>query len=177
MLAETTATDANTPPASKVKLETSLGDIIIELNAEKAPESVSNFLNYTNSGFYDGMIFHRVINGFMIQGGGFSTDMSRKTTQDPIRNESDNGLSNRIGTIAMARTSAPHSATAQFFINVNNNGNLDYASGRWGYAVFGQVIEGMDVVNQIKQVSTTSRNGFRDVPQEPIVILKATTLP
>jgi peptidyl-prolyl cis-trans isomerase B (cyclophilin B) len=113
----------------------------------------------------------------MIQGGGFGTDMSRKATQDAIHNESDNGLSNRTGTIAMARTNAPHSATAQFFINVNNNSNLDYAGGRLGYAVFGEVIEGMELVNQIKQVPTTSREGYRDVPVEPIVILKAIAQP
>ena len=192
LLAETNASQTSTPQTSpsqtstdeaantlptQVKLETNLGDIIIQLDPIKAPLSAANFVSYTQSGFYDGTIFHRVINGFMIQGGGFSTDMSRKTNQPPIHNESDNGLSNRNGTIAMARTSAPHSATAQFFINVNNNTNLDYAPGRWGYAVFGQVIEGMELVNQIKQVSTTTKNNYRDVPVEPIVILKATTLP
>ena len=163
--------------STQVTLETNLGNIVIQLNPEKAPLTVTNFLNYVNSGFYDGTIFHRVINGFMIQGGGFGTDMSRKATQDAIHNESDNGLSNRTGTIAMARTNAPHSATAQFFINVNNNSNLDYAGGRLGYAVFGEVIEGMELVNQIKQVPTTSREGYRDVPVEPIVILKAIAQP
>ena len=175
---ETTAAspDLNAAP-THVKLETNLGDIVIKLNAEKAPETVANFLTYVASNFYDGLIFHRVINGFMIQGGGFATDMAKKQTQAAIRNESDNGLSNRTGTIAMARTGAPHSATAQFFINVNNNSNLDYAQGRWGYAVFGQVVEGMDVVDQIKQPSTTSRNGYRDVPMEPVIINKAVALP
>ncbi|MEH6823286.1 MAG: peptidylprolyl isomerase [Motiliproteus sp.] len=162
---------------TQVKLETNLGNIVIQLDPEKAPVSAANFLSYAQSGFYDGTVFHRVINGFMIQGGGFGTDMSKKSTQPAIRNESDNGLKNRTGTIAMARTNAPHSATAQFFINVNNNANLDYASGRWGYAVFGEVIEGMHLINQIKQVPTTSKNGYRDVPVDPIVILKATTQP
>lgn len=171
------ADDAIKTQPTQVKLETNLGNIVIQLNSEKAPVSAANFLSYTQSGFYDGTVFHRVINGFMIQGGGFGTDMSKKTTLAPIHNESDNGLSNRTGTIAMARTSAPHSATAQFFINVNNNTNLDHAAGRWGYAVFGEVIEGMDLINQIKQVPTTTRDNYRDVPVDPIVILKATTLP
>ena len=168
--------DLNANP-TKVRLETNVGNIVIQLNAEKAPETVSNFLAYVAADYYDGLIFHRVINGFMIQGGGFNSDMAKRPSHAPIRNESDNGLSNRIGTIAMARTSAPHSASAQFFINVNNNSNLDYAPGRWGYAVFGEVIEGMSVVNQIKQASTTSRNGYRDVPARPIVILDAVALP
>lgn len=174
--ATTAKTDLNAKP-TKVRLETNLGNIVIQLNAEKAPETVSNFLAYVAADYYDGLIFHRVINGFMIQGGGFNSDMAKRPTHAPIRNESDNGLSNRIGTISMARTGAPHSATAQFFINVNNNSNLDYAPGRWGYAVFGQVVEGMNVVNQIKQAGTTSHNGYRDVPARPIIILDAVALP
>lgn len=175
--AEEAVTPNPDPAATHVKLETSLGDIVIKLNADKAPLTVANFLAYVADDFYDGVIFHRVINGFMIQGGGFTTDMNKKPTQPTIRNESDNGLSNRTGTIAMARTGDPHSATAQFFINVNNNSNLDYAPGRWGYTVFGQVIEGMTVIDQIKQTSTTSRNGYRDVPVEPIVINNAVAMP
>ncbi len=177
LLAETPPTTDIEATPTHVKLETSLGDIVIKLNADKAPKTVANFLDYVAADFYDGVIFHRVINNFMIQGGGFSTDMSKKPTQAAIQNESDNGLSNRTGTIAMARTNAPHSATAQFFINVNNNSNLDYTQGRWGYAVFGQVVEGMEVVNQIKQTATTSRNGYRDVPVEPVVINNAVALP
>ncbi|MEH6648440.1 MAG: peptidylprolyl isomerase [Motiliproteus sp.] len=168
--------DPNATP-TKVRLETNVGNIVIQLNAKKAPESVSNFLAYVAADYYDGLIFHRVINGFMIQGGGFDSDMAKRPTHPPIRNESDNNLSNRIGTIAMARTSDPHSATAQFFINVNNNSNLDYAPGRWGYAVFGEIVEGMNVVNQIKQASTTRHNGYSDVPARPIIILDAVALP
>ncbi|MFT6915860.1 MAG: peptidyl-prolyl cis-trans isomerase B (cyclophilin B) [Motiliproteus sp.] len=172
---ETTTTEAAAP--TQVKLETNLGAIIIRLDTDNAPLSAANFISYVNSGFYDDTLFHRVINGFMIQGGGMSTDMTRKETQAPIRNESDNGLNNRTGTIAMARTSAPHSATAQFFINVNNNSSLDYTPGNWGYAVFGEVVEGMALVNKIKHVSTTTKNNHRDVPVEPIVIVKAIVLP
>ncbi|RDE25288.1 peptidyl-prolyl cis-trans isomerase [Motiliproteus coralliicola] len=153
-----------------------MGNIVIELNPEKAPKSVANFSAYVKSGYYDGVIFHRVINGFMIQGGGFTPSMSRKPTQAPIENEADNGLSNVTGSVALARTGDPHSATAQFFINVNDNVFLDHQSKTnqgWGYAVFGKVVEGMGVVNQIKQVSTTSKWGYRDVPAEPIVINKA----
>ncbi|WP_421870747.1 peptidylprolyl isomerase [Motiliproteus sp.] len=174
------ATPANAPSpsaqAEQVLLETNMGNIVIELNREKAPKSVANFIAYVKSGYYDGVIFHRVINGFMIQGGGFTPSMSRKPTQAPIENEADNGLSNVTGSIALARTGDPHSATAQFFINVNDNVFLDHQSKTnqgWGYAVFGKVVEGMGVVNQIKQVSTTSKWGYRDVPAEPIIISKA----
>lgn len=160
-----------------VKLSTNFGDITLELDAEKAPITVANFLNYVEKGFYDGLIFHRVINDFMIQGGGFDTNMKQKSTEAEIKNEADNGLSNDKYTIAMARTSIPDSASSQFFINVNDNNFLNHtaptASG-WGYCVFGKVIEGMDVIDQIKTVKTGSRAGHQDVPVEPVVIEKAT---
>lgn len=160
----------------QVELNTNKGRIVIELNQEKAPKTVENFLRYVREGFYNGVIFHRVIDGFMVQGGGFDENFKEKSTHDSIENEADNGLKNDIGTIAMARTSAPHSASAQFFINVANNNFLNH-SGKtpqgWGYAVFGQVVEGMDVVNQIKTVRTGSRGGHQDVPLENIVIESA----
>ncbi len=157
-----------------VKLHTNRGDITIELNEEKAPISVKNFLAYVSSGFYDGTIFHRVINGFMIQGGGFEPGMKQKKANTPIQNEAANGLKNDLYTVAMARTSSPHSATAQFFINVNNNSSLNYpGQDGWGYAVFGRVVEGMETVDAIRQVSTDFRNGFRDVPVEDVIITKA----
>ncbi|PPC80920.1 MAG: cyclophilin [Methylotenera sp.] len=160
-----------------VKLQTNFGDITIELNAEKAPITVANFLQYVDDGFYDGTIFHRVINGFMIQGGGFDTSMTQKSTQAEIKNEADNGLGNEKYTIAMARTSAPHSASSQFFINVANNEFLNHTApsgSGWGYCVFGKVVEGMDVVDKIKQVATTSLKGHQDVPSSNVVIEKAT---
>lgn len=156
-----------------VQLETTAGNIVLELNSEKAPLTVANFIDYVESGHYDGTIFHRVIDGFMIQGGGMTADMSEKNTGTPIKNEADNGLANKTGTIAMARTSDPHSATAQFFINVKDNDFLNYSSPTpqgWGYAVFGQVIEGMDIVNQIKGVPTGRFGYHADVPTTPIVI-------
>nr|WP_242620139.1 peptidylprolyl isomerase [Moraxella caviae] len=159
-----------------VQLETSMGDIVLELNAEKAPATVANFLDYVESGHYDGLIFHRVIDGFMIQGGGMDAQMNEKRTGTPIKNEADNGLKNDVGTIAMARTQDPHSATAQFFINVKDNDFLNYSSPTvqgWGYAVFGRVIDGMDVVNQIKGVPTGRFGYHADVPREPIVINSA----
>ncbi len=159
-----------------VQLDTNYGQIVIELNAEKAPITVANFLDYVESGHYDGTIFHRVIDGFMIQGGGMDANMNEKRTGTPIKNEADNGLKNEIGTIAMARTSDPHSATSQFFINVNNNSFLNYQSPTpqgWGYAVFGKVTDGMDVVNQIKGVPTGKYGFHGDVPREPIVINSA----
>jgi len=155
-------------------IHTSMGDIKLELNAEKAPVSVENFINYAKNGFYDGTIFHRVISHFMIQGGGFTPDMEKKPTGEPIANEAGNGLSNLRGTVAMARTNDPHSATAQFFINTQDNVNLDYTDGTnsrtWGYAVFAQVIEGMNVVEDIRFVKTTSAPPFSDVPKVPVVI-------
>ena len=159
---------------NKVKLQTSMGDIVIELDAEKAPITVENFLNYVTDGFYDGLIFHRVIKGFMIQGGGFTQDMSHKNTKAPIEIESSNGLKNDRGTIAMARTSLPDSATAQFFINHVDNEFLNYAGpGNPGYAVFGKVIEGIDVVDKIAEVDTTMSNGMDDVPVDTVIIESA----
>lgn len=160
-----------------VKLQTNFGDITLELNAEKAPITVANFLKYVDNGFYDNTIFHRVINGFMIQGGGFDTDMNQKPTDAEIKNEADNFLDNKKYTIAMARTSAPHSASSQFFINVADNDFLNFTAptgSGWGYCVFGKVVEGMDVVDKIKQVATTRRRGHQDVPVENVVIQKAT---
>ncbi len=159
-----------------VKLTTNFGEIVLELDTEKAPVTVENFLNYVKKGFYDGLIFHRVINGFMIQGGGFDEKMKQKSSDAPIKNEADNGLSNDKYTIAMARTSIPDSATAQFFINVADNDFLNHTaptSSGWGYCVFGKVVEGTDVVDKIKSVDTTSRAGHQDVPVEAVVIQKA----
>lgn len=160
-----------------VKLLTNFGEITLELNAEKAPITVANFLQYVDSGFYNGTIFHRVINGFMIQGGGFDGKMQQKSSAEEIKNEADNGLANDLYTIAMARTSAPHSASNQFFINVGNNDFLNYTapnSSSWGYCVFGKVTAGMDVVDKIKKVATTSRSGHQDVPVENVIIESAT---
>jgi cyclophilin family peptidyl-prolyl cis-trans isomerase len=155
-------------------LHTSMGEIKLELFADQAPNSVENFLSYARSGFYDGTIFHRVISHFMIQGGGFTPDMEKKPTGEPIVNEANNGLSNKRGTVAMARTNHPHSATAQFFINVQDNMNLDHSSEAnsrtWGYAVFGQVTEGMDVVDKIRFTETGNVGRYSDVPVEPVVI-------
>jgi len=159
----------------KVLLETNYGDITIELDKEKAPVTVENFLSYVDTGFYDGTIFHRVIDNFMIQGGGFTPNMEQKKTKDPIKNEAKNGLLNEVGTIAMARTNIVDSATSQFFINVNNNDFLDHKGDNpsgFGYAVFGKVVEGMPVVNRIKAASTTNKSGSQDVPTEPIIIKK-----
>jgi peptidyl-prolyl cis-trans isomerase B (cyclophilin B) len=158
-----------------VTLETNKGDIKIELDAEKAPATVANFLEYARAGHYDNTVFHRVIGGFMIQGGGFDTSMKQKSTNAPVKNEADNGLKNVSGTIAMARTSDPHSATAQFFINVSDNAFLDYKSPTpqgWGYAVFGKVTEGMDVVRSIEKVQTGNKAGHQDVPLTDVVINK-----
>lgn len=159
-----------------VKLTTNFGDITLELDAEKAPITVANFLQYVESGYYDGVIFHRVIDGFMVQGGGFDADMKQKATKEEIKNEADNGLANEKYTVAMARTSIPDSASSQFFINVGDNDFLNHtaknASG-WGYCVFGKVVEGMDVVDKIRAVKTTSKAGHRDVPIDPVIIEKA----
>jgi peptidyl-prolyl cis-trans isomerase B (cyclophilin B) len=157
-----------------VLLTTNHGNIKLELDAEKAPKTVENFLNYVRSGHYDGTIFHRVIDGFMIQGGGFEPGMKQKPTNDPIENEAKNGLKNEPYSVAMARTSAPHSASAQFFINIKNNSFLDYpGQDGWGYCVFGKVVEGTDVVDKIKSVKTTRSGMFADVPVENVVIEKA----
>ncbi len=160
-----------------IVMTTNFGDIEIELNTEKAPVSSRNFKKYCEEGFYEGTIFHRVIKGFMIQAGGHTADMTEKPTHAPITNEANRGLKNTIGTIAMARTDAPHSATAQFFINLDNNDFLDHTAKTnlgWGYAVFGKVTAGMDVVTHIAEVKTTSKLGHDDVPCEPIVIDKVT---
>ncbi|WP_462174321.1 peptidylprolyl isomerase [Pseudoalteromonas xiamenensis] len=160
-----------------VVLHTNYGEIRLNLFADKAPETVENFLNYAKSGFYDGTIFHRVIDGFMVQGGGFEPGMTQKSVQAPIKNEANNGVSNSIGTIAMARTPDPHSATAQFFINVNNNTFLNFSSETsqgWGYCVFGEVADGMEIVNKIKAVATGSHGFHQDVPLEDVIIEKVT---
>jgi len=157
-----------------ITLKTNMGDIVIELNEEKAPITSENFTQYVKDGFYDGTIFHRVIDNFMIQGGGFESGMTQKETRATIENEAKNGLSNEIGTLAMARTMDPHSASAQFFINIANNKFLDYpGQDGWGYCVFGKVTQGMDIVNKMKAVSTTTRMGHQDVPEEDLVIEKA----
>ncbi|MDO9565279.1 MAG: peptidylprolyl isomerase [Candidatus Desulfaltia sp.] len=159
-----------------IKLETSMGDIFLELDAEKAPKTVANFLEYVNSGHYDGTIFHRVINGFMIQGGGMTADMREKPTMEPIENEAGNGLKNMSYSVAMARTNEPHSATSQFFINVKNNDFLDHTSKTpqgWGYAVFGKVAKGHGIVNKIKTVATGKKGFCDNVPLEPVTIIKA----
>jgi peptidyl-prolyl cis-trans isomerase A (cyclophilin A) len=160
----------------KVLLTTSLGEIEIELNAEKAPLSVENFLGYVDSGYYAGTQFHRVIPGFMVQGGGFDADMQQKQTQAAIKNEADNGLHNVRGTLAMARTQVRDSATSQFFINHKDNAFLDHSSRDFGYAVFGKVLRGMDVVDKIAQVPTANRGGHQNVPREPVLILEAKRL-
>lgn len=156
---------------SKVVMETNHGTIEIELYDDKAPISVANFLRYVEDKFYDGLIFHRVIPNFMIQGGGFDENMSQKPTRDPIKNEAKNGVSNMRGTLAMARTNVVDSATAQFFINVNDNNFLDHGTRDFGYAVFGKVSQGMDVVDKIRNVATTSKGMHQDVPCEPVKIL------
>ncbi|MDO6563451.1 peptidylprolyl isomerase [Amphritea sp. 1_MG-2023] len=162
-----------------IVLHTNFGDIKIELDYEKAPKSAENFENYVKDGFYDGVIFHRVIDGFMIQGGGFEPGMVSKETNASIENEADNGLQNKRGTLAMARTMDPHSASAQFFINVSDNTFLDHTAKTtegWGYAVFAKVVEGLDVVDKIKAVSTTFRGGHQDVPAEDVIITSAEIL-
>ncbi len=165
----------------RVVLHTSKGDIVLELAQTKAPETVKNFLAYVQSGFYDGTIFHRVIDGFMIQGGGLTPDLQEKAeTRTPIQNEADNGLTNDAYTVAMARTMDPHSASAQFFINVKDNGFLNHRAKTtqgWGYAVFGRVVEGQDVVDAIKGVATNTRGMYENVPTEPVTIEKAEVLP
>ncbi|HHH39629.1 MAG TPA: peptidyl-prolyl cis-trans isomerase [Sedimenticola sp.] len=161
----------------RVLMKTSMGDIELELYPDKAPKTVENFLRYVDEGFYNGTVFHRVINGFMIQGGGFTPDLQKKQTHAPVVNEAKNGLKNRRGTIAMARTSAPHSATAQFFINHADNDNLDYPSfDGWGYAVFGRVVKGMETVDKIADVYTHSTRGMSNVPEKPVIIESITRI-
>ena len=161
-----------------VEMKTNQGTVVIELYADKAPKSVSNFLKYIQDGFYNGTVFHRVIDGFMIQGGGFTPDMKQKETRAPIENEAKNGLKNAVGTLAMARTSDPHSATAQFFINLVDNVALDYPSrDGWGYAVFGKVTQGIDVVQKVAKVKTGNAGPFQNVPSTPVVIESVKLLP
>lgn len=163
------------PPV--VELDTNMGAIVIELNEEKAPKTVENFLNYVKSGHYDGTIFHRIIDGFMIQGGGMDAEMNEKATNAPVENEADNGLKNDKGTIAMARTQDPHSATSQFFINVKDNDSLNHSGKNmqgWGYTVFGKVTSGMDVIDKMRGVPTGRFGMHADVPNEPVVINSAT---
>jgi peptidyl-prolyl cis-trans isomerase A (cyclophilin A) len=168
---------AQSPQAPRVQLVTSMGNIVLELNPGRAPQTVDNFLRYVREGHYNGTIFHRVINGFMIQGGGFDANMRQKEVREPIRLESQNGLRNLTGTVAMARTSNPHSATAQFFINVADNSGLDFPNpDGHGYAVFGKVTEGLEVVNRIKSVAVGSQGFHQNVPREPIIIQKAVLL-
>ena len=178
----TLATPALADTASKkaaptqVALTTSLGKIVVELDEKKAPKTAANFLGYVKKGHYNGTIFHRVISGFMIQGGGFDEKMQEKASDAPVENEADNGLANLRGTIAMARTNDPQSATAQFFINVEDNAMLDFKSKTaqgWGYAVFGKVVAGMDVVDKIRAVPTGNKDFFQDVPRTPVIIKKA----
>lgn len=160
-----------------ITLHTNHGDIVIELDFEKAPKTAANFKQYAEDGYYNGTIFHRVISDFMIQGGGMTEDMEQKKTRDQIENEADNGLKNELGTLAMARTSDPHSASAQFFINVKNNSFLNHSgktSQGWGYCVFGKVTEGMDVVKKIEAVKTGSKGHHQDVPKEAVIIEKVT---
>lgn len=159
-----------------VTFKTNFGEIKLELFEDKAPKTVENFISYVQDGFFDNTIFHRVINGFMVQGGGFTPDMEQKDTKAPIQNEANNGVANEIGTVAMARTQDPHSATAQFFINVGNNDFLNHTSetaNGWGYCAFGKVVEGMDVVDKIKAVETGSHGFHQDVPVEPVIIESA----
>lgn len=163
----------------RVRLDTTMGVVVLELTPRLAPRTVENFLQYVNDGFYDGTVFHRVIKGFMIQGGGLTAEMERKPTRPPIENEADNGLENRPGSIAMARTGDPHSATAQFFINTADNASLDFKEKSvqgWGYCVFGRVVQGMDVVSAIEAVETGRKAGHRDVPVAPVVIRSATVV-
>ena len=164
------------PENTKVKLETNVGDIVIELYEDKSPITVKNFIDYVEAGHYDGTVFHRVIKDFLIQGGGFDESGNEKRTNPPIKLESDNGLKNNIGTIAMARTNVPDSATSQFFINVGDNDFLNYASRNPGYAVFGKVIDGMEVVKNIEEVATTTKNRMENWPIQEVKIIKATII-
>ena len=173
MAAGSAAHAADIQPLTRVRVQTNQGAFVVELDAQRAPLTVRNFLEYVRAGHYDGTIFHRVIDGFVIQGGGYTAKLEEKPTRDPVANESGNGLSNRRGTISMARTEDPHSATSQFYINLKDNLQLDPKPERWGYCVFGRVIEGMDVVDAIAKVPTGPRGEIpSDVPQTDIVVLK-----
>ncbi|HXC10115.1 MAG TPA: peptidylprolyl isomerase [Steroidobacteraceae bacterium] len=160
-----------------IRFETSLGDFTVELFEKDAPLSVANFLSYIDAGFFDGTIFHRIVPGFVIQGGGFTEDMSQKKTQSPVKNEADNGLKNKRGTLSMARTSDINSATSQFFVNLKDNEFLDHSRGNFGYAVFAQVTEGMDVIDKIAAVETGRKRGFDDVPVEAVIMKSVRRLP
>jgi cyclophilin family peptidyl-prolyl cis-trans isomerase len=161
----------------RLRIETSVGNFVVEMDPERAPLTVENFLKHARSGFYEGTIFHRVVNGFVIQGGGYTGELSLKPTQGTVPNEAGNGLSNHRGTIAMARTADPHSADSQFYINLSDNVTLDPKPTRWGYAVFGRVTEGMEVVDEIGHKATTTQGGMQDVPREPVLIRKVVPLP
>ena len=160
-----------------IRFETSLGDFTIEFFEKEAPLTVANFLHYIDDGFFDGTIFHRVIPGFVIQGGGFTEDMTQKKTHPTVKNEADNGLQNSRGTLSMARTNDINSATSQFFVNLKDNGSLDHSRGNFGYAVFARVTEGMDVVDKIAAVETGRKRGFDDVPAEPVIVKSVRRLP
>lgn len=176
LVALTVMTAAHGAPPTLVKVETSAGAFVLQMDAERAPLSVANFLQYVRDGFYDGTIFHRVVNGFVIQGGGYTANMEPKPPRPAIANEAGNGLTNRRGSVAMARTGDPHSADAQFYINLADNLALDPKPTRWGYAVFGEVVEGLDVVDKIGHQVTGSKDGMQDVPVEAVVIRKVTVL-
>jgi cyclophilin family peptidyl-prolyl cis-trans isomerase len=167
---------ANGAGPTQVKVETSAGDFVLQLDEVRAPLTVANFLQYVNDGFYDGTIFHRVVNGFVIQGGGYTPDMAPKTPRAGVVNESGNGLTNRRGSLAMARTGEPHSGDSQFYINLADNLALDPKPTRWGYAVFGEVIQGLEVVDEIGHKATGNKAGMQDVPVEPVVIRRVTVL-
>jgi peptidyl-prolyl cis-trans isomerase A (cyclophilin A)/peptidyl-prolyl cis-trans isomerase B (cyclophilin B) len=172
VLSVSTAHAQNMP---RVSMKTSMGEIVLELYPDKAPKTVANFLDYAKSGYYNGTVFHRVIDNFMIQGGGFDKDMKQKPTNSPIENEAKNGLKNEAYTVAMARTSQPHSASSQFFINVRDNGFLDYpGQDGWGYCVFGKIVKGTEIVNKMKVVETTNKGMHQNVPVKPIVIESVT---
>lgn len=173
-LAATAKTSVAEP--TQVKIETTAGDFVVQLDEARAPLTVANFLQYVTDGFYTGTIFHRVVNGFVIQGGGFTAELAQKPTRPPVVNESGNGLSNRRGSVAMARTGEPHSADSQFYINLADNLPLDAKPTRWGYAVFGEVVQGMDVVDEIGHRVTGSKGGMQDVPVEAVVIRKVSVL-
>ena len=172
LLALSVRTPASGAEPTQVKVETSAGDFVMQLDESRAPLTVANFLKYVNDGFYAGTIFHRVVNGFVIQGGGFTPDLVQKPPRPPVVNESGNGLSNRRGTVAMARTAEPHSADSQFYINLADNLALDSKPTRWGYAVFGEIIQGLEIVDDIGHRATVSKGGMQDVPDETVVIKK-----
>jgi peptidyl-prolyl cis-trans isomerase B (cyclophilin B) len=177
--AQSSEGDAKPAGKPRVALETTLGRIVLELDAERAPKTVANFLAYVKAGHYDGTVFHRVIPNFMVQGGGFTAEMQQKPTQTPVQNEADNGLKNERGTVAMARTNDPHSATSQFFVNTVDNKFLNHTGKNpqgWGYTVFGKVVEGMDVVDKIAAVKTGNKGPHQNVPLEPVAVTKATAL-